>query len=92
MKVTAIIAAAALFAAPAFAQEATAPAPQEDAFAAADADGNGVLTLSEVQTIDSTVTQADFDRYDTEGNGVLNRTEFEAWKAAKKVEKADSEG
>jgi Skp family chaperone for outer membrane proteins len=82
MKTIAIIAIAGLVAAPAFAQQSTTPAaPVEPAeiFAAIDTDKNGSLSLTEVQAQDSRVTEADFGKYDADGNKALNATEFEAW-------------
>ncbi len=45
-----------------------------------DANGDGRLSLQEVQDAASGVTEATFNEYDADDNGFLNRSEFDAWK------------
>jgi hypothetical protein len=94
MKKTLIIAATAFaFVAPAFAQQpATPPADDKkvDAFASIDADKNGNLTLAEVKIHDVAVTQADFDKYDSDKSKSLSKAEFDKWSTEKKAAKPDA--
>lgn len=51
-----------------------------------DTDGDGLLSLEEVQAEKPEVTEDDFNSYDADGDGFLNEDEFTAWKDAKKSE------
>jgi Ca2+-binding EF-hand superfamily protein len=68
--------AAAMFAAPAFADG-------HASFEKLDADQSGTLTLAEVQAAKPDVTAEKFAKYDTDADGALSKAEFDAWKAAK---------
>lgn len=72
-------AAAALTASAAFAQDAD----MEITFDALDADGNGVLSLEEVQAAAPDVTAEAFAEYDEDGDEALNEDEFDAWVKAR---------
>ena len=85
------------FTAPALAQVTTAQPPatkpaHEDTFAMHDADKNGSLSLAEVQKADSKVTQADFDKYDTDKSKGLSQAEFTKWAEAKHSAPASAPG
>jgi hypothetical protein len=97
MKKVLILAAAFALAAPAFAQVTqpapTAPqvekaAPAGDAFAKIDADNSGALSLGEIKVVDTTVTQADFDKYDADHNKAISKAEFSKWQSAKAMKPA----
>jgi hypothetical protein len=95
MKLLVISATAMAFAAPALAQTPQAPpasAPKADIFVTADADKSGTLSIAEVKMHDATVTQADFDRADSDKSKSLSKVEFETWAAAKKGDKASAPG
>ena len=97
MKLLVISATAMALAGPALAQTpqsppATAPAVKADIFVTADADKSGSLTIAEVKMHDATVTQADFDKADTDKSKSLSKAEFETWAAAKKGDKASAPG
>lgn len=93
-----LIASATLIAlsAPALAQVTTQqPAGQptaEDKFAKHDMNGDGALSLAEVQAADSTVTQAAFDKYDTDKSNSLSKAEFAKWAEAKMTPPASAPG
>jgi len=53
-------------------------APFEDA----DADGDGVVSLSEVQAIDSATSEAEFTLYDVDLDGGLDEDEYATWRVA----------
>lgn len=81
--------------APALAQTPTAPPAKsmaEQAFAKHDADKSGSLSLTEVQTIDAKITQADFDAYDGDKNKSLTVAEFSKWVEAKTTPPASKPG
>lgn len=60
-----------------------APALAEaPAFEDVDTDGSGAISLSEVQAVAPEVTEADFDTFDHDDDGVLSQTEFEVWTMA----------
>jgi Ca2+-binding EF-hand superfamily protein len=60
-----------------------APALAETpAFEDVDTDGNGAISLSEVQAVAPEVTEADFDTFDHDDDGALSETEFEVWTMA----------
>lgn len=99
MKTLLAAATLAVLAAPALAQTpttppATAPAKSmaEQAFAKHDADKSGSLSLTEVQTIDAKITQADFDAYDADKNKSLTVAEFSKWVEAKTTPPASKPG
>ncbi len=97
MKTLLAAAAIAAFSAPAFAQTPTTPQGEtktaaEQAFAKHDTDQNGSLSLTEVQAIDSTITQADFDIYDTDKSGGISPAEFAKWVEAKSTPPASTPG
>lgn len=100
MKVILASATLLVFAAPALAQvtaqpPATAPVAKpahEDKFAMHDADKNGSLSLAEVQKADSKVTQADFDKYDTDKSKSLSEAEFTKWAEARHSAPASAPG
>jgi len=72
MKTALTIATTALFA-------ASAASAQGDFFAQLDADGNGELTLQEIQAAQPNVTANLFGHYDTDSNGALTEAEFGVW-------------
>jgi len=96
MKTLLAAATLAVLSAPALAQTPTAPAPEksmaEQAFAKHDADKSGSLSLTEVQTIDAKITQADFDAYDGDKNKSLTVAEFSKWVEAKTTPPASKPG
>ena len=97
MKTLLAAATLAVFSAPALAQTPTAPpAPEkstaEQAFAKHDANKDGALSLTEVQTIDAKITQADFDAYDGDKNKALTVAEFSKWVEAKTTAPASKPG
>ena len=97
MKTLLAAATLAVFYAPALAQTPTAPpAPEkstaEQAFAKGDANKDGALSLTEVQTIDAKITQADFDAYDGDKNKALTVAEFSKWVEAKTTAPASKPG
>lgn len=96
MKTLLAAATVAVLAAPALAQTPTAPEKTktmaEQAFEKHDADKSGTLTLSEVQTIDAKITQADFDMYDGDKNKSLSSAEFSKWVEAKTTPPASKPG
>ncbi len=51
-------------------------------FAEVDTDGNGLLSLQEVQAIANDVTQDQFDIYDGDSDGGLDEQEFTLWETA----------
>jgi len=57
-----------------------------------DTDGNGELSLTEVQSVKPKVTQNDFDSYDEDGSGGISMAEYEAWKKEKKMKDKDEDG
>ena len=97
MKLLVISATAMALAAPVLAQSpqsppATTPSVKVDVFMTADADKSGSLSIAEVKMHDATVTQADFDKADTDKNKSLSKAEFETWASAKKGDKASAPG
>lgn len=95
MKTLLVTATLAVIAAPALAQPPamTQPAaPAEDKFAKHDVNKDGALTLAEIQHADAKVTQADFDKYDTDKNKALSKAEFEKWAEAKATPPASAPG
>jgi biopolymer transport protein ExbD len=97
MKNVLLLAAAFAFAAPAFAQvtQPAPPAPQvekasptSDQFVKIDADASGSLSLGEIKVVDTTVTQADFDKYDADHNKAISKAEFTKWQSAKAMKPA----
>ncbi len=71
---------------------AAAKPAHEDKFAMHDGDKNGTLSLAEVQKADSTVTQADFDKYDADKSKSLSKAEFMKWAEAKHSAPASAPG
>lgn len=73
-----------MFAAGLFAAAALGGAALADdhdlAFEDVDANGDGRLSLLEVQDAASDVAEATFNEYDADDNGFLSRSEFDAWK------------
>lgn len=97
MKTLLAAATIAALSAPALAQTPTAPPAAakttvEAAFAKHDADKNGSLSLTEVQTLDAKITQADFDAYDTDKNKAISSAEFAKWVEAKTTPPASAPG
>lgn len=98
MKTLLATATLAVLAAPALAQQPPAPMPDhhptttEAAFKKHDANGDGALTLTEVQTADSKVTQADFSKYDADKNTTLSKDEFAKWAEATHTPPASAPG
>lgn len=94
MKTLLAAATAAALAAPALAQTPTEQPKTmaEQAFAKHDADKSGTLSLTEVQTIEAKITQADFDMYDTDKNKELSSVEFSKWVEAKTTPPASQPG
>jgi hypothetical protein len=83
MKLLVISATAMALAAPALAQQPpTYPAAVD--FTKVDADKNGALSISEVKVVDATVTQAIFDKADTDKSKSLSKVEFETYWASMK--------
>lgn len=91
------------FTAPALAQVTSQPPTEgatampskpahEDKFAALDTDKDGSLSLAEVQKADPTVTQAGFDKYDTDKSKGLSKAEFSKWVEAKHLAPASAPG
>lgn len=68
-KFSALLAALALTVSPALAQ---------DAFAAADTDGSGTLSLTEIQAVMPDMTAETMAEYDSDGDGELSADEFAA--------------
>ena len=68
-KFSALIAALALSASPALAQ---------DAFTSADTDGSGTLSLAEIQAVMPDMTAETMAEFDTDGDGELSADEFAA--------------
>ncbi len=103
MKTLLVTATLAAIAAPALAQppatttQPAAPttqpaAPTEDKFLKHDVNKDGALTLAEVQYADAKVTQADFDKYDSDKNKALSKVEFGKWAEAKTTPPASAPG
>ncbi|HEV7691871.1 MAG TPA: EF-hand domain-containing protein [Hyphomonadaceae bacterium] len=100
MKTLVITATAMVLAAPAFAQTPSAPpasppadtAKPVDVFAKADGNKDGALTIAEVKLADPAVTQADFDKADSDKSKSLSKTEFDKWAMAKPADKASAPG
>lgn len=99
MKTLLTAATLAVLAAPALAQ--TPPKPDahaahettaEAAFKKHDANGDGGLTLAEVQKVDSKATEADFAKYDGDKNASLSKDEFAKWVEAKHTPPASAPG
>jgi hypothetical protein len=97
MKKVLVLAAAFALAAPAFAQvtqpapaapQVDKAAPAEDGFAKVDTDASGALSLGEIKVVDTTVTQADFDKYDADHNKAISKAEFSKWQSAKAMKPA----
>lgn len=51
-------------------------------FEEADTDGDGRISLSEVQALDSATTEAEFTLYDVDLDGGLDEDEYAAWRVA----------
>lgn len=51
-------------------------------FEEADTDGDGQISLSEVQAIDPATTEAEFTLYDVDLDGGLDEDEYAAWRVA----------
>lgn len=51
-------------------------------FEDADTDGDGSISLSEIQAIDPATTEAEFTLYDVDLDGGLDEDEYAAWRAA----------
>lgn len=51
-------------------------------FEEADTDGDGQISLSEIQAIDPNTTEAEFTLYDVDLDGGLDEDEYAAWRAA----------
>lgn len=49
-----------------------------------DTDGDGLLSLEEVQTAKPEVTEDAFNSFDEDGDGFLNEDEYDAWKESMK--------
>ena len=64
----------------------------EAAFKKHDANGDGALTLPEVQVADAKVTEADFAKYDADRNSALSKDEFVKWVEAKYTPPASAPG
>jgi len=97
MKTLFAAATVALLAAPAFAQAPTQPktAPvtvTAEKFTKLDANADGSLSLTEVQSMDAKTTQADFDKYDGDKNKSLSSAEFSKWVEAKMTPPASAPG
>ena len=82
MKLLVISATAMALAAPALAQQPPAY-PHAVDFTKIDADKNGALSISEVKTVDATVTPDVFDKADTDKSKSLSKVEFETYWAKK---------
>lgn len=86
----------AAFAAPALAQQPTAPAtpqaPTEDKFTKHDADKSGALSIDEVKVADASVTADDFAKYDSDKDKELSKEEFAKWAEAKTTPPASAPG
>jgi len=75
-----------IIAATALAAFATAPLALAETgmgFSDIDANGDGALTLAEIQAVNPDVTEAKLSAYDTNGDMQLSQAEFDAWKAEK---------
>lgn len=85
-----------VLAAPALAQQPTAPAAPpaatEDKFTHHDANKDGALSIAEVKVADAKVTQADFDKYDADKSKSLSKAEFAKWAEAKTTPPASAPG
>ena len=99
MKTLVLAATAMVLAAPVLAQvpppaapPATPDAKPVDAFAKADGDKNGSLSIAEVKLADAAVTQADFDKADADKSKSLSKVEFDKWAMAKHGDKASAPG
>jgi hypothetical protein len=98
IKFLVISATAMALATPALAQTPQPPSPTTPAqptavdFAKADMDKSGSLSIAEVKMHDTTVTQADFDKVDTDKSKSLSKSEFDAWAAMKRGDKASAPG
>lgn len=102
MKTLVVAATAMVLAAPALAQTPQTPAPASppadsakpvDAFTKADGNKDGSLTIAELKMVDPAVTQADFDKADTDKSKSLSKAEFDKWAMAKQpADKASAPG
>ncbi len=96
MKSLIAVATIAVLAAPVLAQTPTAPPKSksmvEEAFSKHDADKDGTLSLTEVQAVESKVTQADFDKYDSDKSKALSLAEFSKWVEATMTAPASKPG
>ena len=96
MKTLLAAATLAALSAPALAQTPMAKPDQhataEAAFKKHDANGDGALTLPEVQVADAKVTEADFAKYDADRNSALSKDEFVKWVDAKHTPPASAPG
>ena len=92
MKMILAAACVAALCAPALAQTPDQPKPAAvEKFAKHDANQDG-LSLTEVQSIDMKVTQADFDKYDADKSKSLSSAEFAKWVEAKTTPPASKPG
>jgi hypothetical protein len=59
-----------------------------------DTDGDGLLSLEEIQAAKPDVTEDEFNEYDEDGDGFLDEDEYNLWKEAKEAMKdvADEAG
>lgn len=64
----------------------------DDHFGMTDANRDGSLSLAEVQKMDATVTQADFNKYDADKSKSLSKMEFQKWAEAKMTPPASAPG
>lgn len=64
----------------------------DDHFGMTDSNRDGSLSLAEVQKMDATVTQADFNKYDTDKSKSLSKMEFQKWAEAKTTPPASAPG
>lgn len=55
-------------------------AGQDNGLSEYDIDGDGQLSLREVQIAKPDVTEDQFNQYDADGSGYLNKEEFTEWK------------
>ena len=93
MKMLLVAATVAALSAPALAQTPDQPKPAAaEKFAKHDANQDGALSLTEVQSIDMKVTQADFDKYDADKSKSLSSAEFAKWVEAKTTPPASKPG
>jgi hypothetical protein len=97
MKSLVVAATAMVLAAPAFAQTPAPAAPPAEAkpvdvFVKADGNKDGALSIAEVKLANPAVTQADFDKADSDKSKSLSKVEFDKWASAKPAEKASAPG